>query len=86
MYPPIPAGLSREKHVARLSLKSQFGTPPADFHRNTEKWRRSGNVVFHVTFLPGGAGHGPSRQASEATVLQSSGGFTFNGPYRGVAK
>ena len=23
MYPPIPAGLSREKHVARLSLKSR---------------------------------------------------------------
>jgi hypothetical protein len=22
MYPPIPTGLSREKHVARLSLKS----------------------------------------------------------------
>jgi len=25
MYPPIPAGLSREKHVARLSLKSLAG-------------------------------------------------------------
>jgi Transposase len=25
LYPPIPAGLSREKHVARLSLKSLVG-------------------------------------------------------------
>jgi hypothetical protein len=24
VYPPIPAGLSRERHVARLSLKSQL--------------------------------------------------------------
>jgi len=24
VYPPAPAGLSREKHVARLSLKSRF--------------------------------------------------------------
>jgi hypothetical protein len=24
LYPPIPAGLSREKHVARLSLKSRL--------------------------------------------------------------
>ena len=26
VYPPIPAGLSREKHVARLSLKSRYQT------------------------------------------------------------
>jgi DNA-binding response OmpR family regulator len=28
VYPPIPAGLSREKHVARLSLKSPVAAAP----------------------------------------------------------
>jgi len=27
VYPPAPAGLSREKHVARLSLKSPQSQP-----------------------------------------------------------
>ena len=35
VYPPVPAGLSREKHVARLSLKSPQSLrlqpePPSD--------------------------------------------------------
>lgn len=27
LYPPAPAGLSQEQHVARLTLKSRFACP-----------------------------------------------------------